>query len=484
MLNYSLSLLIALSIGCFVFAQSDAYPKHIFQDIPFTPESIEEIKTILPTVDPSNPDLLEKNNIFYLRKYRKQITTNPIKIKVTDVDPFLGYALKWKENWDDIQIRFGHTEASFELPSGVTKEQLTWTDWIKLKEDPHFHSEDGTKTSSLGIQEVNDNAFFQLRFTGLSDGQLEKDQPKIFFSNPGPPKAVTASVTPSTENTDLCACPMPSFQNREQWCPDGSCPKDATPQPTYVTHLIIHHSAGTNSASDWAAVVRIIWDFHVNGNGWDDIGYNWLVDPNGVLYEGRGDNLQGAHFCGTNGNTMGVCVLGDFTDIEPTPVAIDRLTTLLAWKSCASNVNPLGAAYHQSSELVLNRISGHRDGCSTACPGDSFYPTLPGVREGVDQYIQDNCGMFSNTNSPTANHVKIAPNPVDQQLTVDLSNDYFGPVQIRLIEIASGSVLKSFSQYKNDKNFNFLINVQVLPAGIYALEIDCGKKVIEKVIKI
>ncbi|MBK8668457.1 MAG: N-acetylmuramoyl-L-alanine amidase [Saprospiraceae bacterium] len=76
-------------------------------------------------------------------------------------------------------------------------------------------------------------------------------------------------------------------------------------------------------------MVASIFDFHVNTNGWQDIGYNWLIDPNGVLYEGRGggENVRGAHMCGYNNNTLGVCVMGNFVSLIPSDTAIISLKT-------------------------------------------------------------------------------------------------------------------------------------------------------------
>jgi hypothetical protein len=156
-----------------------------------------------------------------------------------------------------------------------------------------------------------------------------------------------------------------------------------------VTHLIVHHSAGSNTSANWDATVLSIWNSHVNTNGWSDIGYNWLVAPNGDLYEGRGggNNVIGAHFCGTNGNTMGTCMLGTYTSVNVTDTARATLVKVLGWKCCNSNINPTAQSLHTSSGLNLFNISGHRDGCSTECPGNQVYATLPQIRTEVQSYI-------------------------------------------------------------------------------------------------
>jgi len=123
-------------------------------------------------------------------------------------------------------------------------------------------------------------------------------------------------------------CEIADVCDRMCWCP--TCPIDITPQLTDPTHLIVHHSAGNNVSNNFAQVVEFIWDLHVNTNGWDDIGYNWLIDPNGILYQGRPDNYQGAHFSCINENTVGICVIGDYSSQQPSEEAMNTLVNHLA----------------------------------------------------------------------------------------------------------------------------------------------------------
>jgi uncharacterized protein (TIGR03437 family) len=136
--------------------------------------------------------------------------------------------------------------------------------------------------------------------------------------------------------------------------------------------------------------MRGIWNFHVFERGWADIGYNYLIDPNGLIYEGRsgGDNVIGAHFSGVNAGTMGVAMLGTYTDVTPTVKALNSLKKLLAWKSDQRGLDPEGASLHAASQLNLKTISGHRDGPGvTECPGDAFYPLLPEIRTEVKSLL-------------------------------------------------------------------------------------------------
>ena len=303
--------------------------------------------------------------------------SSPVAIPLEQPEPFIAVSLAWTGESRSFDVRF-------------STDGRQWKGWVTLHLDPHGEQRPERYVSELYYADA-DSRYVQFRATG------PVEQIQAHFYNPGvtEKEAVPSEEAVTLRGPDYCPCPQPGFQDRDDWCPNGSCPPNPNPDFTNATHLIVHHSAGTNTATDWAAVVRSIWDFHVFTRGWSDIGYNWLVDPNGVIYEGRGDGILGAHFCGTNGSTMGTCVLGDFTAITPTQEALDALTELLAWKSCDNDIDPLGEAFHPSSGLTLDNISGHRDGCPTACPGDLFYPLLPGVRLAVADYIATSCAAIA-----------------------------------------------------------------------------------------
>lgn len=211
-------------------------------------------------------------------------------------------------------------------------------------------------------------------------------------------------IEPGTQKASLDwkrkAAGEPGIVSRAGW---GCGPECATrEQPIYskVTHLVVHHSAGANEARDWAAVMRSIWVLHVAGNGWNDIGYNYLIDPNGVIYEGRagGDGVIGAHFSGVNTGTMGVCLVGTFSDQAPSRAAVTSLKSLLGWQAEKWKLDASGQTMHAASGLTLNAISGHRDaGLSprasgtTECPGNVLYTYLPGIR--VDLLASGACAI-------------------------------------------------------------------------------------------
>lgn len=157
----------------------------------------------------------------------------------------------------------------------------------------------------------------------------------------------------------------------------------------------MHHSATGNNykCSQAPSVIRGIYRYHVKSMGWRDIGYNFLVDKCGNIYEGRAGGVakpvMGAHTLGFNSNSMGVAVLGTFGSSKPPAAAVDALARLTAWKLGLYGVNPSGKTYLTSAggnlypkgkSVRLNAISGHRDGFATECPGRRLYDKLGTAR--------------------------------------------------------------------------------------------------------
>jgi hypothetical protein len=159
-----------------------------------------------------------------------------------------------------------------------------------------------------------------------------------------------------------------------------------------VYFAIVHHTAGSSSygPAASAAIVRAIELYHVRGNGWNDIGYNFLVDRYGQVFEGRAGgadrNVIGAHAEGFNSGSVGIAVIGNYSATSITPAAEHALARLLAWRLDVAHVDPLGFVnwisggnpkFRKGVPVLLRAISGHRDTGFTSCPGDALYRRLP-----------------------------------------------------------------------------------------------------------
>jgi N-acetylmuramoyl-L-alanine amidase len=189
----------------------------------------------------------------------------------------------------------------------------------------------------------------------------------------------------------------PAIITRQQWGAIESIRRNRKRGPVYAdgVHLaIVHHTAGSNAytRSQSAAIVRGIELYHVKGNGWDDIGYNFLVDKYGQVFEGRWGGMErpvvGAHALGFNYGSVGVALLGNYNGAGLTAAARAALVKLIAWRLDLSHVDPLSRVtrvstgnprYHQGTSVQLRAVSGHRDTYPTSCPGNNVYAQLPSV---------------------------------------------------------------------------------------------------------
>jgi N-acetylmuramoyl-L-alanine amidase-like protein/flagellar hook capping protein FlgD len=190
----------------------------------------------------------------------------------------------------------------------------------------------------------------------------------------------------------------PAIVSRVAWGAEEDIVR-ARPLVAPVLRLaIVHHTAGTNSytRAQSAAIVRGIEVYHVQGNGWNDIGYNFLVDRYGTVYEGRGGgtekNVIGAHAGGFNAGTTGVALIGNYGSAVPPRAQQTALVDLVAWRLDVAHVDPLGTAvytsggnakYRAGKLLTLHIVSGHRDTGFTECPGSRVYALLPSLRRRI-----------------------------------------------------------------------------------------------------
>ncbi|MBL8208709.1 MAG: N-acetylmuramoyl-L-alanine amidase, partial [Blastocatellia bacterium] len=291
------------------------------------------------------------------------------------------------------------TEDGLSLLYRTQQNQNSWIEWTEIQIDRDTTPRGSGKLSALlFLPKETTKVQFQLRRQHTAHPIVTSvSEFKVAFINPGKTPLpdhsfpLSSNLAPRiSAESSAAKYPKPVITSRTAWgCPDGQNNPRATPSYTTVTHLIVHHTAGSNTASDWAAVVRAIWNFHIFTNGWSDIGYNYLIDPNGVIYEGRagGDNVIGAHFSCQNSGTMGVAMLGTFTSVQPSTTALNSLKEILSWKADQRSIDPSASTFHNGMQQALQNISGHRDGngltrscTATECPGETFYPLLPNLR--------------------------------------------------------------------------------------------------------
>ncbi|MEU7361281.1 peptidoglycan recognition protein [Streptomyces olivaceoviridis] len=195
--------------------------------------------------------------------------------------------------------------------------------------------------------------------------------------------------------------PRPRIVTRRGWGADESLRERGFVYTKKIKAAFVHHTATGNAytCAQAPSVIRSIYRYHVKSMGWRDIGYNFLVDKCGTLYEGRAGGVAkavlGAHTLGFNTNSMGIAVIGTYGATRPSSAAVKAIARLTAWKLGLYGVNPSGKTYLTSGggnlypkgkNVRLNVISGHRDGFATECPGKRLYAKLGTARSSAAGY--------------------------------------------------------------------------------------------------
>ncbi|MFH1366375.1 MAG: N-acetylmuramoyl-L-alanine amidase [Patescibacteria group bacterium] len=181
---------------------------------------------------------------------------------------------------------------------------------------------------------------------------------------------------------------------RAQWGADEGWRVDSQGQEIWPTEyapvekIIIHHTAGSLGGTDPAAIIRGIYHWHAVSLSWGDIGYNYLIDEKGNIYEGRygGDGVMGAHAyndktdTGYNRGTLGIAVLGNYENDTFTSAAQEALTNLIAVKARDFGFAPNDRSIFNNQDLP--NVISHRDIDFTLCPGKNIYSQMDPIRQG------------------------------------------------------------------------------------------------------
>jgi hypothetical protein len=267
-----------------------------------------------------------------------------------------------------------------------------WSDWIGLH-TMGAHAPDGEHVAGTEPVYTGPGDLFELRLRGSARGL------RVRFVR-AQPAARGAGRLASRGRTGRAraahAAVAPPIIPRAAWGAEAAPPR-AAPSFGQVQLAFVHHTATSNdySPAESAGIVLGICRYHRDSNGWNDIGYNFLVDKYGQVFEGRAGGVDrpviGAQAQGYNAASTGIACIGDFNAIAQSPAAMEALAHLIGWKLTLHGV-PVGGhvtvnsaggpsnRYSAGTPVVFERISGHRDGNNTSCPGGLLYAQLSELR--------------------------------------------------------------------------------------------------------
>jgi N-acetylmuramoyl-L-alanine amidase len=317
----------------------------------------------------------------------------PVGAAASLVGSYKSHILRAPKRFDLVGMRWrGRLQPTISLRA--RKEGGRWTKWTRVPSDPDDSPDQGARERSPA-------GFSAPVWTGDSDFvqyKLSRRVPGLrlhFVSVPPPERRALASRTTQTTG----GSGQPAIQPRSAWGAQDCVPRGA-PEYGDVQLAFVHHTVSANdyTAAEVPSIILSICRYHRNSNGWNDIGYNFLVDKFGTIWEGRAGGIDqpviGAQAQGYNSHSTGIADIGTHQDVAASSAELDAFARLIRWKLPLHGVPTQGTVtlssgggsdnrYKSGTAVTLDRISGHRDGDNTSCPGDALYAQLPDLRARV-----------------------------------------------------------------------------------------------------
>ena len=277
----------------------------------------------------------------------------------------------------------------------------TWTKWTELHQDVENSWTEGGRPGT------------ESQWVDKADGvavRVRSEKPSV------PRDLQVATIDPGRDSAITpVAVSQPSIIRRSSW---GAKSGGGCDSPIYgptTSGAVIHHTAGSNSYSkaDSASIVRATQAYHMNSRNWCDIGYNFLVDKYGQIFEGRAGGIdkpvRAAHAGNgaVNEQTMGVSLMGTFTSTAPTSAMKSATAAIVAWRFDDYSIPAKGT--YSVGGLTLNRIAGHRNVKATECPGAQVYSWLSasgGLRDSVASRLAGGSGGGGSTGTAVPTGLK------------------------------------------------------------------------------
>lgn len=305
--------------------------------------------------------------------------------------------------WDGRQ-KLSEEDVAFSIR---TQTDGGWSAWQEMHYDAEHGAdadevEDGREVRS-GTEPVVVGDVDRVQVRATSRGGVTPRGMSVDLVDPGedtqsaeePPEIDATATTAGHESSgegdiELSAkklsAPRPKIFSRSQWGADERLRDKGSLRYGEIHAGFVHHTVNANdySRDDVPAILRGIYAYHTKSRGWSDVGYNFLVDRFGRIWEGRaggvGKPVVGAHTLGYNDDSFAMSAIGNFETARPTKAMIEAYAALMAWKLGKHGVDASATRVFVTSRY-FQAINGHRDAGSTACPGRYLYAELPQIRK-------------------------------------------------------------------------------------------------------
>ncbi len=296
-----------------------------------------------------------------------------------------------------------------------TRTHGVWTPWSTVPYDPEHGPDPGSaeaRRARPGTDPVLVGRVGHVQVRAVSDRPLPADM-KLAVISPGRAagtsseraaidtstldgnngsssvhRTVDRAPAKATDGAPLAAAvftPQPVIYSRAQWGADEKLRSKSSLHYGDVHAGFVHHTVNANdyTRAEVPGIIRSIYAYHVKSRGWSDIGYNFLIDRFGRIWEGRYGGVDrpvvGAHTLGFNDDSFAASAIGNYQIVKPTPAMIQAYATLFAWKLSLHGVDASSTRQFVTSRW-FQAINGHRDAAATLCPGQYLYDKLPKIR--------------------------------------------------------------------------------------------------------
>lgn len=275
-----------------------------------------------------------------------------------------------------------------------------WQPWrrIDLLDDRPDPDEEASLRRATQPLWVGSADGVQVRVSGHRPARvlLSLIAPEPLPTDVDPPASPARGAGPSPRRRADGTVPKPAIRRRKRWGADRKWRSGKARYNHTIQQAHVHHTVTGNdySRKETPALIRGMYYYHTHTLGWSDIGYNFLVDRFGRIWEGRAGGpakaVRGAHTLGFNATSVGISVIGNFEQVKPGAATITAVAQVAAWKLSTYGRDPLGTIkvvsegsdkFPRNRTVTLPVLDGHRDTNDTACPGRYLYARLDDVRQ-------------------------------------------------------------------------------------------------------
>lgn len=270
-----------------------------------------------------------------------------------------------------------------------TQNKGTWSKWQEV--EVLDGGKDGTESNTTGSALVLANNIDTFQFRVNLEGSANKKSAEVDLTDsalvsidssdgpngePTPIERLGSLIFP----TAMAAIDSPQVISREAW---GSPePNSSSWAPAYakLNQVVVHHTATTESSNSYSDM-RAIWQYHARNLGWGDIGYHFVIDSKGRIFEGRyqdkryarasGKEVIGGHVYGHNEGTIGISSIGDYRYKTLSSATRESISKIIGYKLASVNIRPSST----------NAVVGHYKLTSTSCPGTNIINQLSTIRD-------------------------------------------------------------------------------------------------------